>query len=177
MHFKTAAIATLLSVAAALPAPADQTSCVDNAVTVLDNLSSGAKALQGQVEDFTPSALFSTFPRIINGFNDELGGLASLDLNCGGELSADDQKKVCAATENLIVANEDLVKSLGAKQAIIGQTPFGGPLSAVVRSLEATLDPVVFSAINAAPVCAGDLEKLETALAKDVEAVVGQLQL
>ncbi|KAL4904156.1 hypothetical protein BDW74DRAFT_179248 [Aspergillus multicolor] len=150
MHFKTAALSALLSVATALPAAFDEFSCVDNDVTALNNLSSGAKALQGPVEALNFDNISDT--------------ALAVNLNCGAEVGAE-----------FITANEDFVKILTRQSGWLMNSSCASPLVAAVHLLGRDVDQAVPQAVEVTPVCAKDVQELKSGFVEGVEMLRGAL--
>ncbi|KAL4739039.1 hypothetical protein BDV11DRAFT_170419 [Aspergillus similis] len=93
-------------------------------------------------------------------------------LPCSGELSEEDQKKICAAIEQpefkLITADEELVESLSDKQGIFADTIYGPIVRQAECALEQATDSLVYPVINAALFCGGSVEKFSHALTADL---------
>ncbi|RDW84067.1 uncharacterized protein DSM5745_04393 [Aspergillus mulundensis] len=171
MYFKATAIATLLSLAAAGPIATREASCATNAVTTLNSLTDEVNGLKTTAQGITLAGMFIKIPTLITGTTKTISTatLAATNLRCDEELSEEDQKKVCAAAEAFVKADQGLVYVLIGKQGIINYGPFAAPLQAVTRQFESATDSLVFGVLDAAPTCAGSVEELVKTLDKDTQ--------
>ncbi|KAL4904157.1 hypothetical protein BDW74DRAFT_179249 [Aspergillus multicolor] len=171
MHFKATALASLLSLAAAGPISARESSCATNAVTTLNSLTEEINTLKTTTQNINAANFFVGVPNVISGTVNTItkASNAVTTLQCNEELSEEDQKKVCTAAEAFVTADEGLIKSLSERKNLLTLTPFAPPLLEVSRQLERVTDNVVFSALEAAPTCAGSVKELAQALGDDVK--------
>ncbi|KAL4966426.1 uncharacterized protein BDV14DRAFT_198883 [Aspergillus stella-maris] len=178
MQFKLSAIAALASVAAASPVlNARETTCAADAVTAINGLTEASRKIGDSAATLTFQNIIVKGPQIIQGtVQIAQTTAAGVGLPCNGELTQAEQQKICNATSELILAEEDLLKAISSKQGVLGATPFGAPVAAAGEALERTTDKLLFEIVDSTPACGKSLDDLRKALDQDFQDLQGALR-
>ncbi|KAL3451128.1 hypothetical protein BJX65DRAFT_304533 [Aspergillus insuetus] len=177
MQFKLATLATLLAVASAAPAKRLDSTCASNVVATLNALMEEVQTVQSTASGITLVNVFTSVPSVIRALADNISTLQNgAGLPCEGELSAEEQQRICDAASAFVTADTTLIRTLTGQNNIVSNTPFAAPLGTVGRELERATDSFILSIIDATPTCGASVSQLVQTLDTELAQLVDTYQ-
>ncbi|KAJ5733534.1 hypothetical protein N7493_002320 [Penicillium malachiteum] len=174
MQFKLPIISTLFAISAvASPVPSSETSCAQQVVSALNDMTQQVTDLKGKIAGTTDVITLAN--DIISGFDNNIVTLVTgVSLSCDSTLTKQDQEDVCNSAQAFINEDQSLITTLNNKHTILSGSIWLHAVESAISGLASATSAYLTPIIDNAPVCGGivksELQALETAINKAVGA-------